>query len=127
MSVTFSHEKTFLWYKLVGNHTFEETISGFKEGLENSLFKPGQNILIDARDSKEKRTRNELATFADFFGARAKTLGPRCALLVNDKNPAQEDYERILASFSHRYHVEFFVFSSPKDAIQWLTEKDKSG
>lgn len=122
MSVSYTISEKFIWYKLEGNHTIDETFQGFKAGLEDPGFRKGLNILVDAHGSKEKRSRNELAALAEFFGSKVRLIGHRCALFINEKNPDQEGYEKFLATLSDRYQVDFFVFLTHEDAVQWLSE-----
>ena len=124
MAVTYTFEEKITWVKMVGNHTFDETREVFQALFEDPKFQKGKNVLIDARESKEKRTKNELAALADFFGSRKKSIGRRVAMLVNEENRDQEEYERFLSAISDRSQVEFFVFFSHEDALHWLTAEN---
>lgn len=121
MTITYSFEPGFIWYKLSGHQSVEETRQAFEAAFLDPAFQEGLGVLIDARDSLGKRTTSDLASLATFFGAHRKLLGRKFALLIKEENPAPQKYSRALVPQSDRYKVRFFVFYAPDDAIQWLT------
>jgi hypothetical protein len=122
MAVSYSFRSDLVIFYFEGNQTLDETQAVFARAFDDPGFPNGGNVLIDARRSREKRDGNELAALAALFGRKRGLVGPKCALIVGEDNPNQEDYERIISCFSDRYKVRFFVFFSEVDALAWLLE-----
>ncbi len=121
MTITYTFEQGFIWYRMSGHQSVDETREGFEAAFHDPTFRPGLPVLIDARETPGRRTPSELASLAAFFGAHRHVLGRRFALLISEKNPAPGKYSRVLAPQSDRYKVRFFVFYEPEAAIGWLT------
>ncbi|OIP21605.1 hypothetical protein AUK22_11465 [bacterium CG2_30_54_10] len=121
MSIAYTIEVGFVWYKLSGHQEIEETKQAFEAALRDPGFREGLNVLIDARDSSGKRTSSDLSSLANFFGSHRRLLGKKFALLIQEQNPTPGKYSRTLVPQSDRYKVRFFIFYAPEDAIKWLT------
>ena len=120
MPITYRFDPDLVRVFFQGRQTQEETKNILTEAFDHPDFPLKANVLIDARESQEKRDGSELAALAALFGMRKQKVGPKCALIIGEQNRHQDDYERILSSFTDRYSVAFFVFFTEEDALEWL-------
>jgi hypothetical protein len=119
MPVSYTIEKGYAYCKAAGNYTFNEAYSNYKSALDDPLFLPGYNLLIDVFDSKETRTSDEMQKIAYMLAMHPK-FGKKCAMLVNQAQPVRYGLARLLSSLAEIEKIDISIFSTRADAEKFL-------
>ncbi len=119
MPVTYTIEHGYAHCRAAGNYSFIETYNNYKNALDDPLFLPGYNLLMDVFDSDETRTYDEMEQIAVMLGSHPK-FGKKCAVIVNPEHTVRFGLARMLSTLAEFRHIDFAIFFKHEDAIRFI-------
>jgi hypothetical protein len=119
MPVSYMIEKGYAHCRAIGNYSFDDTFNNYKAALDDPLFLPGYNLLMDVFESEETRTYQEMQRIADLLGSHPK-FGKKCALLVNPDHVVRFGLGRMLSTLAEFKSIDISIFFKRDDAIKYI-------
>ena len=121
MTVSYTIENGYAHCRLLGSYSFKETYNNYKAALDDPLFLQGYQLLIDAFDSDETRTYEEMSQIVDLLRSSPK-FGKKCAVLVNPDHVVRFGVARMSSSLAESREISFSIFYNLNDAINHLRD-----
>lgn len=119
MPVLYTIENGYAHCRAIGHYSFDETFHNYKAALDDPLFLPDYNLLMDVFESEETRSYPEMEQIAGLLGSHPK-FGKKCALLVNPEHVVRFGLARMLSTLAEFRNVDFSIFFKLEDAKKYL-------
>ncbi len=119
MPVSYTIEDGYAHCSAIGNYSWAETYNNHKAALDDPLFFPGYNLLVDVFDSKETRTFDEMRKIT-FLLAKHPKFGKKYALLVNPDHSVRFGLARMLSTLGGFEGVDISIFFKREVAERFL-------
>jgi hypothetical protein len=122
MPISYSVNGEILSLTDIGHASAGEALQILEKALNDPLFSPGMNVLVNLTQFKGTETDEKIKYIARFLGTHYEHLGPRCAIVVSD--PLHYGLSRIISAYTQFYQLTFEVFSDLSQAKQWVESKE---
>ena len=119
MPVSYSIESGYACCSAWGNYSFADTYANHKSALDDPLFLPGYNLLVNVFDSQETRTYGEMEQLASLVAAHPK-FGKKYASVVNPDHVVRYGLARMLSTLAELKGIEISIFSNVNDAEKFV-------
>ena len=105
-----------------GNYSMNNVLDLIQIILENPLYKPTNNILVDMRNMKYTPVINEIFAISEFIVSMKKHFRAKTAMVV--QGDVLYTMFKLSTMFVVKQGLKSNVFHNVEDALTWLTDSD---